>query len=149
MHTLILAASMFLCLAEPVASAKVGSVGVSANSVEVLGVNGSYFPMREVSLDARLTLVSVDAGISVHLPFSGPQHAVVLSALGGFRHALLHDDGYLHNVHTGRFSALAGYGFLGDFDVRVQLGLVAERTMAASHTWHPAFAASAYVGKTV
>jgi hypothetical protein len=129
-------------------AAPVASAGVTLSSVEVAGLAGSYFLDRSVSIDGRLTLVSVDAGLSAHLPFSGPAHAVVLTGLGGFRHALVHNDGYLHNVHGGRLSALVGYGYLGTFDLRAQAGLVTERTHPHLGKWNAAFVFAVYAGKT-
>jgi hypothetical protein len=119
-------------------AAPVASAGVTLSSVEVAGLAGSYFLDRSVSIDGRLTLVSVDAGLSAHLPFSGPAHAVVLTGLGGFRHALVHNDGYLHN----------GYGYLGTFDLRAQAGLVTERTHPHLGKWNAAFVFAVYAGKT-
>lgn len=132
----------------PVAAAPRASAGLVLNSLELAGVGASYFIDPAFSLDAKLTLVSVDGGLSAWLPFSGPAHAVVLSAMGGFRHALLHNSGYLSDVHTGRFTGMAGYGYLGNFDVRVQAGVVTERAHAVAPGWHAGFVVALYAGKT-
>ena len=138
---------VFSALNAPIAAPS-GSVGLVLSSLEVAGIGASFYVDPSISLDAKLTLVSVDGGLSAHLPFSGPAHAVVLSALGGFRHALLHNSGYLSDVHTGRFTAMAGYGYLGAFDVRVQAGVVTERPHAVAPGWHAGFVLALYAGKT-
>lgn len=123
------------------------SIGAVGTYPELGGVYVSYFPQREFSVDGWLTLSTVDAGVSGHIPVSSDingTHAIVLTGLFGYSHDLLPVFDY-RSFHA---VGAAGYGYLssGGWDTRIQAGVT---TAAQPHGLSTGFHGHLMVGHTL
>lgn len=123
MKTLLICAALLLPAA---AHAAPVSLGIALSAPEIFGLQGSVWPTHELSADMRLTLATVDGGVTGHIPvggdWDGGLHAIVVTGLVGYAHNLVAPVRWL--PHRGlRLEALAGYGYLSGIDLRVQAGV--------------------------
>lgn len=122
MKTLLLCAAL---LAPSIAHAAPVSLGVALTAPEIFGVQASLWPSHALSADVRLTLATVDGGVTAHFPLDGDwdggSHAILLTGLLGYAHNLVSPIHWL--PHRGlRLEALAGYGYTNGIDLRIQAG---------------------------
>lgn len=123
MKTLLLLAAL---LVPSVSHASPVSLGVAVTAPELFGIQASFYTLHELSVDTRLTLATVDGGVTGHIPISGEWdgglHQVLVTAYLGYAHNLVAPVRWL--PHRGlRIEALAGYGYLNGIDLRIQAGV--------------------------
>jgi hypothetical protein len=123
------------------------TVGLAISKPEIAGLYLSLLvpSFALVSADARLTLSSVEGGLSLHIPLAtGPvRHSVVVTGLGGYVHGGVNNEWMPH--HHGRLIGMAGYGLMSTWDLRIQAGMLAQHTFAGQ--WVQSLAAQLMIGK--
>jgi hypothetical protein len=141
--SILFAAALTLSL--PAKASPVATIGVGLSTPEIVGLYVSLWPTANLTVDGRLTLATVDAGLTGHF---------ALSSDGAWRHDLLAEvlvGAAVIPTHFGwvgwhgpRVSGLLGYGLLGAIDLRIEAGLA----MAAgpNDAWGPGLVALAMVG---
>lgn len=104
------------------------SVGVMAASPEVMGMHLSVFPQPYASLDLRLTVTALDAGVTLHLPVAErPRPAPVrydalVGVLAGTKHATAPHG--KKGTGDARLGAMGGFGLKSSgIDARLGAGL--------------------------
>lgn len=123
MKTLLLCAALVLpCTAQ----AAPVSLGLALTAPELFGLQASLWPTHELTADLRLTLATVDGGLTGHIPvggdWDGGLHQILVTAYLGYAHNLVAPVRWL--PHRGlRIEALAGYGYLNGIDLRIEAGV--------------------------
>lgn len=134
---------LLLVATRPAAAAPMFTLGGQLSTPELAGLFASVWPTPELSIDGRVTLASVDAGLSGHIPLAGSidgwRHDLVVTGLAGW----VGIPAWAQPRNGWRLSALAGYGLLGTIDVRLEAGVQAMPGYGGA-----AFTALAMVGKT-
>lgn len=150
MKTLPIVAALLLATsvahARPQASLSLGPV---LSVPELFGGQLSYWLDDDVSLEARVTLSTAEAGLTGHVGLSrnanGASHDLLATAMGGFVHREVRAGTYSDSAYGngGRVIGALGYGLTkGIIDLRLLGGLSAYEATG----WHfdPTF--SAYLG---
>lgn len=106
MRYLVLSAVLLLSTA-----AHAASIGAVLADPESIGAYASWSIDRALSLDARLTLSTLDAGLTAYLPITSDVHNLALSALAGYTHNP--QNSHWAVLQGGHFDVLAGYAYEG------------------------------------
>lgn len=129
------------------ADAKV-TAGLTFGIPEIFGAHASYFPNNNFSVDGQLTLSTLDAGVTAHIPISrsfDERHSVLLSGLLGYSHNLVGTFTYngLHSLVG------AGYGYqtASGWDLRALAG-VAISAAPKEHYNNTEFSGRVVIGHT-
>jgi hypothetical protein len=120
--------AILLAFAPGAAHATTASIGGIAGTPEYFGLATSIFPSSQVSLDAWLTLSTVDAGVTIHIPVAGEtrldlrqnMHNILLTAMGGYAHNLV--DTFPKSDYHALVAGGYGYRHASGWDLRGQLG---------------------------
>ncbi len=137
--------SIFLLLAASDASASKGSAGIVLATPEIFGTYASYWPTDDLSLDGRLTLSTVEGGVTAHIGIMdsvSSRHDLLVTAMAGYVHDAVR-NGTWHAYHGPHFIGAAGYGYQGGWDVRLLAGITTQPTLTS---WSTGFTAYAMVG---
>lgn len=147
MKNALLALSMLFATL-PAAQAKV-SGGLTLGSPELFGAYLSPWVGENVSLDGRLTLSTVDVGLTGHIPFAGApggEHDFLVMGSGGYVHNLVSNHWVVgHGPH---FIGVLGYGYQSEWDLRLLLGVISYHGDAiGAPAWGSEFTAMAFLGR--
>ena len=124
-HFMLAMAVAFGLAASPAKAAK-GSAGIVLSYPEIFGVYGSLWPMESLSFDLRVTLSTLDLGVTGHilLAENGPEvrHDLLFTGMGGWVHDAVANSTWGH-YRGAHFIAAAGYGLQAGWDLRILAGL--------------------------
>lgn len=141
MRTALLA--LYLCFA-PVA-AHAASAGILFSDPEIFGVWGSVYPDEHLSLDGRVTLSTVDIGVTGHLPMlrEASPHSLLLVGMAGWQHNFVREASLA--CDSAKFMFGAGYGYLGAWDLRLIGGATG---CHVGSSWHRGYTVIGMVGSS-
>lgn len=131
-HPIRLAALVVSLLAPAAAHAeRDAGIGIALSVPDIVGLTVSIYPHNTVSLDAHLSLIAAEGGVTGHIPVGGSwtgfRHDVLVSGGAGWVHELVHSPILSYNGL--RLKALVGYGLLSSaWDFRVLAGIALEPT---------------------
>ena len=101
------------------------SAGLLVADPEYFGAWGSVWPSTRTSLDARLTMSTIDGGITGHFPIAanlGEEHDILVTGMAGWTHDLI-ENHYWDAHHGFHLMACAGYGYRSAWDIRLLGGV--------------------------
>jgi hypothetical protein len=140
-------ASADVTVVAPARSAPLATVGLAISKPEIAGLYLSLFlpSFAAMSVDARVTLSSVEGGLSAHIPLGTGtvRHAVVVTGLGGYVHGGVNNEWMPY--HRGRIVGMVGYGLLSTWDLRLQAGVLAQHALVDQ--WVRSFTAQLMIGR--